>query len=439
VIQLSPQQSACKQSVVSWDRNPSKKQVFLLTGYAGSGKTTLIVDTTSELEGLTLYAAFTGKAALVMQSKGCVGASTIHKLIYIPSGSSAKSTVDGYKQDIEAIWREMLGECETETDAAPTREELEARHDVVILRKKISQLTSEASSPVFFLNPDSPILDAKRVVVDEVSMVDTALAKDLMSFGVPVLAQGDPGQLPPVAGEGFFMKGEPDFFLSEIHRQAAGSPILMLATRAREGRSLEAGTYGESQVIDRRNLTPSLALEADQILCGRNKTRHINNARMRELKGHAGPLPCAGEKLVCLRNNHEKGLLNGSLWTVIRASKFSRSKIALTVVPEEGGTEITVLVHEQYFTGYGATEGLQSAAEWEKWAENLVEAEKSIGFDIREAECFTFGYVLTVHKAMGSQWSNVLVIDESRSFGVHAKNHLYTAVTRAAQKVTVAL
>ena len=56
--------------------------MFRLFGYAGVGKTTLARHVAQGARGEAAFAAFTGKAALVMRSKGCAGATTIHALIY---------------------------------------------------------------------------------------------------------------------------------------------------------------------------------------------------------------------------------------------------------------------------------------------------------------------------------------------------------------------
>ncbi len=66
---------------------------------------------------------------------------------------------------------------------------------------------------------------AALVVIDECSMVDADLGNDLLSFGVPVLVLGDPAQLPPLRGGGFFTEAEPDVMLTEVHRQAEGDPM----------------------------------------------------------------------------------------------------------------------------------------------------------------------------------------------------------------------
>src|ERR1041385_1883895 len=83
---FSPQQDAALKAVAEWLKaKPGRGQtplVFRLFGYAGTGKTTLARHIAEGVDGKVLCAAFTGKAALVMRSKGCEGASTIHSLIY---------------------------------------------------------------------------------------------------------------------------------------------------------------------------------------------------------------------------------------------------------------------------------------------------------------------------------------------------------------------
>lgn len=425
MIELSPEQQRCATAINEWALDPDSSQIFYVSGLAGTGKSTIVMQVMGALEEahdlVILYAAYTGKAALVMRQKGCREASTIHKLIYLPAGSK-KADLDSKKEDFIVQCTQLKAEYGQDYN-------VNTHPSIKSLIKQIKILEQNVHSPIFRLNPDSPLSAADILVVDEVSMVGPDLAKDLLSYGVKVLVLGDPGQLPPVAGEGYFTKREPDFTLTEIHRQAKDSPILQLATQARLGQRLKEGTYGNCEVI--RQITPEMALEADQILCGRNRTRHKNNARMRQLRGFSGPLPQPGEKLVCLRNNHEKGLLNGSLWTVVRCSKYSKSKYSLTVKPEDGGLPVTVLAHSAYMERYGDSDSDPD------WIDKLEEDVKGIGFEMREAESFVYGSVLTVHKAQGSQWDNVLILDESRSFGNDAKKHLYTAITRAARKVTV--
>ncbi|RUZ94077.1 ATP-binding protein, partial [Mesorhizobium sp. M7A.F.Ca.CA.002.05.1.1] len=164
------------------------------------------------------FAALPVKAAQVLRSKGAVNARTIHSLIYRPKGE-------------ESVSDEVTGKT--------------------------------SMSPTFSLNRQSPITRAKLVVIDECSMVDEQLGRDLMSFGTPILVLGDPGQLPPISGGGFFTDHEPDFLLTEIHRQARDNPILRLALDVREGREFMRGDYGAAQVIGKEDVTQELVLKAD--------------------------------------------------------------------------------------------------------------------------------------------------------------------------------
>src|SRR5690606_41138417 len=121
-----------------------------------------------------------------------------------------------------------------------------------------------------------------------------------------------------------------------IHRQARDNPIIRLALDVREGREFMYGDYGTAQVISRREVTSETVLKADQVLIGTNRTRRRYNQRLRELKGFTSHLPQAGDKLVCLRNEPSKGLLNGSLWKVMTVSRETvKPGINLLVSPEE--------------------------------------------------------------------------------------------------------
>jgi exodeoxyribonuclease-5 len=357
-------QDQALKAVAQWLAAPDSPQLFRLFGYAGTGKSTLARHLAEHVEGLVVFAAFTGKAALVMRSKGCVDARTIHSLIY-------RAT-------------------DTETE-----------------------------EPSFELNDDSDAARAKLIVIDECSMVDEELGRDLLSFGRKVLVLGDPAQLPPVKGGGFFTEAEPDVMLTEVHRQAADNPIIRLSMAIREGGRIARGIYGESRVVGRDGLDPTLVTGADQVLVGMNKTRRAYNKRLRELRGFSGGLPQSGEKLVCLRNNRKKGLLNGALFTVKSSGVLRSRKVRMLVIPEESDGKIQrVGVIPQFFDG----------------------SEGEIPFALRkDSDEFDYGYALTVHKAQGSQWDDVVLFDESFAFREHRVRWLYTGVTRAARRLTLVM
>lgn len=341
-------------------------------GYAGSGKTTMAKEIASSVDGQVLYMTFTGKAALVLRKKGCADASTIHGAIYKP----VEDPVTGHTE--------------------------------------------------FKLNPESAVASAALVVVDEVSMVGEDIGRDLLSYGTKVLVLGDPFQLPPIKGEGFFTDVAPDIMLTEIHRQAAENPIIRMSMDVREGRPLVPGWYGESQVVVRRDITretmAEMVLAADQVLCGMNNTRQTFNRRVRELRGiigHHQPWhPTDGDKLVCLKNNRTKGLLNGGLWTAgnVGTPRGNKFMMRVTSLDEEGVVPVDVETPVEFF------DGTEKTLDWRA---------------LKQADQFTYGYALTVHKYQGSQADDVMLYDESSVFREHAARHLYTGLTRAAEKVTV--
>ena len=80
---FTPQQDAALTAASAWLKSArGRASIFRLFGYAGTGKTTLAKHLADGIDGKVLFAAFTGKAACVMRSKGCHGAATIHSLIY---------------------------------------------------------------------------------------------------------------------------------------------------------------------------------------------------------------------------------------------------------------------------------------------------------------------------------------------------------------------
>lgn len=345
---------------------------FYLAGYAGSGKTTLARHIASLQDGKVAYGAFTGKAAKVMRQKGCPGARTIHSMIY-------------------------------DTEINP-----------------------ETGVHTFSLKGDA-FPDVALVIVDECSMVNEELGRDLLSFGVPVLVLGDPGQLPPVEGAGFFTAGKPTYMMTEIHRQATDSPIIRVATEIREGRFDRASMVTDGLTICRRSdLDPKNVTEADAVLVGRNLTRERYNRRLREIRGFEDERPEKGETLICLRNDNDKKIANGETFTVARRGRPSMRDghrlLRYDIVDPDDADRgnIAVEVYNACFEGKAALEE--------------IPFKRRLG-----TQQFDYGYALTAHKAQGSQWPNVCVFDESRFFRENASRHLYTAVTRASEHLTLVI
>ena len=225
-------------------------------------------------------------------------------------------------------------------------------------------------------------------------------------------------------GEGYFINSQPDVMLTEVHRQAQDNPIIRMSMDIREGRTLQVGTHGSSLVTRSsalgRDRLGELVLGADQLLCGLNRSRVSYNHRIRAMKGLHGVAkpwhPTAADRLICLRNDKDKHLFNGGLWNAEKIEDLG-GKLSMQVASlDEKRDPLKVEVFENFFNG------TEQEIDWKAK---------------RGTQEFTFGWAITCHKSQGSQWDNVIIFDESGSFREAKRNWLYTAVTRAAEQVTV--
>ena len=384
MITLSDEQMKARNAIKDWYFN-SKKPVFYLAGFAGSGKTVCIKNFVSDCglnpdsESDVLYGSFTGKATLVLKSKGMKQATTIHRMIYIPQ-------------------------------------------------------EDEFGRVIFRLNNDSMLRSTKLVVLDECSMINDIIAYDLLRFGVKILVIGDPGQLPPIEGTGAFTKDEPDFFLTEIHRQAAENPIIKLATMARNGERIPFGNFSEHvKHVTAKEIDYEEFLNADQIITGMNETRVKLNKDIKTNYG-MGQYPIrAGAKVICLKNDHKKGLLNGMLFTTTSNDcHWSPGKFFTQSLIDDDGRKYPKLdIYVGWFENYN-----------EKKTLNIKENDLRIKSDMRKKNLaeFDYGYAITVHKSQGSQWDNVFIYDDKCRWGGDTeirKKWLYTGITRAAEQLTI--
>lgn len=408
----SPQQAQGLEAAANWLANPGDKKVFKLFGYAGTGKSTLakaLGEMESKRKGYTQFAAFTGKAAVVMRKKGCLNARTLHSIMY--------TSMDKPVDDLDKLTAAL--------DKAEGADKIEIQRLIDLEKESLKQ-------PAFSMKPDAltvweedyesgfrrPMHTISLFIIDECSMVDDRLGSDLLGLGCRVLVLGDPAQLPPVAsGAGYFTNGKPDVLLTEIHRQAEGSPIIKMANTIRKGNALALGDYGQGcRVVKAEEIKgqQDIWLNADQVLVGLNKTKTAFNTRIRNLKGFSGFLPEPGEKLVCLANNHKEGLLNGSLWEVVAVEdrpKYHTFDLEIRSLDEN--RTVKCLAHKSVFLN-------RELNPWEK----------------ADANQFDFGYALTVHKSQGSQWNDVVLFNEWFNRSTKCQWQ-YTGITRAAERITV--
>lgn len=409
-LTLTNGQAEALERMVDWYKDPLSPQVFRLFGYAGTGKTTIAQLMPREVGAETwYYGAFSGKAVNVLRSKACAPAHTLHALIYGPP------------ENLKQALKELQAEYDNADDLSA--EEAAALREQI----RILKATIQRHGGLRFDLAENALLDENcdLLIVDEVSMVNEEMARDLLSFGMKTVVLGDPFQLPPVRGEGSLTRSEPDMMLTEVTRQALHSPVTELATRIRETGTLYAEDYEGGMPWS----------EYDQILTWRRATRWKAVRALRELRGSPDGDLVPGDRIMCLANNKRLKVFNGQTWRVVDVKEGRNEDERRVSLYEEGvGGEVD---ESRLFEAFVHTQALVEAQE--------RDAEESrLGSGDSSAMLVTYADALTVHKAQGSEWPHVMVMDEtagmrameSRRYGDYeadkiVRRWLYTAVTRA--------
>jgi exodeoxyribonuclease-5 len=385
-LSLSPDQEDALNQILSWyKKGRQNKQYISLGGYAGTGKTTLIAILRESLHKTSRvlkvgFASYTGKAARVLRTKlneqkvkypqDSVG--TIHSLIYSPILDKNEEII-GWK-------RKDKVECEL-------------------------------------------------VIIDEASMVDETIWSHLLSYHVPIVLVGDHGQLPPIKGKLNLMQS-PDLTLVNIHRQAEKDPIIEISHQARQSGLIKYGRYsrfvkkydsneGESQELINDFL--SNYNKNTMVLCGYNHTRRKLNNFIRSALGFVSSEPVAGDRVICLRNNHTKEIYNGMLGTILKISDKSKNWYFAEIAMDDKDEVYKGSIFKEQFDNDGSLSFSKKRP--------LTKA----------GDLFDFGYALTVHKAQGSQAKRVILFEERfRQMDEEQwRRWLYTAVTRAEKELYI--
>ncbi len=387
MISLSPGQKKVLNEVLIWcKKDKSQSQLYItIGGYAGTGKTTLIAVLRRRIAKLRKdmkvgFVSYTGKAARVLRNKlkeakvllsdDTVG--TIHSLIYSPVVNE-KEEIVGWKQKEE--------------------------------------------------------IDRDLIIIDEASMVDEIIWLHLLSYKIPIIVVGDHGQLPPISGS-FHLIANPELELIEIHRQAQDNPIIALSIQARQNGYIRPGVYGNyvrkfsKEDGDTQEMVSELLANYSPdtlILCGYNRTRKKLNLHIRNTLGFTSPLPQVGDRVICLRNNHEKHIFNGMTGTILKITDENTQWYK---------TQIQMDGEDGIYKGLISKDQFMSDS-----ALNFTDKRSRI----MAGDLFDFGYALTVHKAQGSQAKRVILFEErfAKMDDEAWRRWLYTAVTRAEEELYI--
>ena len=269
------------------------------------------------------------------------------------------------------------------------------------------------------------------IVIDEGSMVSEKIAMDILSFGKPVIVLGDLNQLPPVFGKPFFLQ-EPDYILTEIMRQNEGNPIIWLSQRILNKEKMIPGVYGNSAIIEKSDLTDYTLKHANIILTGTNKLRYMINVKFREeIFAYKNlDIPHYGEKIICRKNNWNRCIGNGYYLTngmtgfvdYVDRESYNKKSISIDFRPD--------FLKSSYKNVKVDYDHLYSSPT----TEMDLEEESFYDFTLDK---FEWANAITVHSSQGSQWDNVLYLDERMGGNEDFhKKLMYTAITRAVNSIT---
>lgn len=384
---LTDEQQALVKACYSWFYNDNDL-IFEYSGGPGTGKSFVmnyIIDYLGIDRKYIAPMAYTGAAAVNMRTKGLLNAGTIHSWIYHTSITAKKDKNGKYIMD---------------------------------------DYFNRPKESLDFI-PKVKLKNIKLIIIDEAYMVPYEMKKDIERFGIKILVAGDWNQLPPVNSKPAYLTDpETVFLLTKTMRQSEGSNIVKLAYNVLNGLPISNGYYGDVLVIDEDELTDQMILSSNIVICSKNSTREYYNNKIRKLYNYKGKIPQYGERIICRSNDKDEivdgiNLANGLIGTVVNypdVSSYDGKTFNIHFLPDLLSNAFDIRVSYKYFTAtYQQREVLKH--------DRYLEGEK-----------FEFGYAITAHLSQGSQFDNVIVIDEPMMGNIN--NRLsYVAITRAKKRL----
>ena len=435
------EQDKVTQQLADFILSISTRSIFLLKGYAGTGKTTLIsafVKSLSIINKKPSLLAPTGRAAKVLASYSKRSASTIHRKIYWINSNKNGNTFIKLKENTH-------------------------------------------TNTIFIVDEASMIPESSDKGFGNRSLLDDLVEYVYGGIGCKLVLIGDTAQLPPVhleispaLSEEFlsqsYSKEILSFSLSQVVRQEKSSTILINATNLRKQISennfdlpnfivsedvirIESGDELQESLEDNYNKG---GLSNTIVLCRSNKRANIYNQQIRNRIRYLEQEVATGDLLMVVRNNYfwlgEKNkselIANGDIIEVLSVNKitnkygfkFANITIKLIDFLEEKELDVLVILdtikletsslsYEDYKKLYQEISKEYKGAD----AKKKIKENKYLN-----ALQVKFSYAITCHKSQGGQWENVFVdlgYFKQEMLDLSYLRWLYTAITRASKKL----
>lgn len=367
---------------------------FGYAGGAGTGKSSILIEIVRR-SGVPLHRiapmAYTGQAAIVLRRKGFANAKTIHSWIYTKH---------------EEVVKDEQG-----------REVMDPRFN-----RPLTKI-------VYRLNK-SALDNIDLVIVDEAKMTPDYMARDLKSFGKKIICTGDNHQCDPIIGTPGFLNDGKEMKLTHVMRQAPGSAIIDIAYAYYNGIDVRPGMYGNDVlVIDEEDFNRHIMAYSNMTICSYNSTRdELNKWYRANVIRTDAPLPTAGERVVCKRNNWDReldgiSLVNGLAGTVrktISANDINMKKhfFEMTFRPDHMEVDFKNIPCDlDYFTA-------------------PYQQRKYLKTTPSPNELFEYAYANTVYSAQGSEYPCGIYFRELFNRNTQHKID-YTAITRFSKMVII--
>jgi exodeoxyribonuclease V len=424
-----------------------KTPVFVLKGYAGTGKTTVISSLVNHLRYLSLDAVLlapTGRAAKVVSSYSGKPAFTIHKKIYVQKKVGGKIHTElGYNK----------------------------HKNTLFIVDEASMITNRSNSSTWLQN--------------ERSLLDDLVQYVFGGKNNALIFVGDTAQLPPVE-DGYSPALDVDYLterydmpvlhceLNEVVRQEAESGILYNATKLRNELKESHKKFpqfttgyldflpinGETLQDDLESAYSREGAEGVMVICRSNKRANQYNMQIRARILWYEEELCSGDLLMVVKNNyfwlnneHRSGFVaNGDIIHVVRVLKIEEQygmrfaniiarftdaenspefecKIMLDALTDDGSAVNREKLKALY---YAIEEDYSDISNKKKRTESILNSPYLNALQVK------FAYAVTCHKSQGGQWPCVFVdqgylteemIDEN------FRRWLYTALTRATHRL----